>query len=53
VLDNQTHRSSGTGTDTLGDARDRKAVVKFLQSIDRTTTPFNLGTPTAGVCGAL
>jgi hypothetical protein len=52
VLENQTHRSAGTGTDTLGDARDRKAVVKFLQSIDRTTTAFALGTPPAGVCGA-
>ena len=53
VLENTTHRKAGTGTDTLGDARDRKALVKFLQSIDRTTAPFNLGTPPAGVCGAL
>jgi cytochrome c peroxidase len=51
VLENQTHRSAGTGTDTLLDPRDRKAVVKFLQSIDRTTTAFALGTPPAGVCG--
>ena len=33
-------RSAGTdGLDTLTDARDRKALAKFLQSIDRTTVP--------------
>ena len=51
VLENQTHRKAGTGVDTLGDVRDRKALVKFLQSIDRTTQPFTLGTPPAGICG--
>jgi len=51
VLANITHRRAGTGTDTLADDRDRKAVVRFLQSIDRTTQPFPLGTPPAGICG--
>ena len=58
VLDNPlsgvTHRKAGRadGVDTLTDPRDRKALVKFLQSIDRTTAPFlNPPSPPAGVCG--
>ena len=54
VLENVTHRRVGRadGQDTLTDARDRKAVAKFLQSIDRTTTAFPPGSPPAGICGA-
>jgi YVTN family beta-propeller protein len=49
-----THRKAGRadGVDTLTDPRDRKALVKFLQSIDRTTAPFlNPPLPPAGACG--
>ena len=55
VLENVTHRTVGRadGLDTLTDARDRKALARFLQSIDRTTLPFTAGSPPAGVCGAL
>jgi hypothetical protein len=54
VLENVTHRRVGRadGVDTLTDARDRKAVAKFLQSIDRTTTAFPPASPPAGICGA-
>ena len=53
VLENVTHRTVGRAdkADTLIDARDRKALVKFLQSIDRTTVPFTAGTVPDGVCG--
>jgi YVTN family beta-propeller protein len=53
VLENVTHRKIGRadGQDILTDALDRKAVVRFLQSIDRSTTPFAAGSPPAGVCG--
>jgi YVTN family beta-propeller protein len=52
VLDNVTHRSSGSGgVDMLTDVNDRRAVVRFLQSIDRDTEPFlNVSRP-ANVCG--
>ncbi len=41
VMDNVTHRSAGTGgVDTLTNAADRAKIVKFMQSIDRSTTPF-------------
>ncbi len=41
VLDIVTHRSSGTaGVDTLSNPSDRAKVVKFLKSIDLTTTTF-------------
>lgn len=41
VLDNVTHRSSGTGgVDTLSNAADRAKVVKFLKSIDAKTPIF-------------
>jgi YVTN family beta-propeller protein len=52
VLQNVTHRSAGTaGHDTLGNPKDRKELVLFLQSIDRTTKPFPGGRLPAGVCG--
>jgi cytochrome c peroxidase len=52
VLENVVHRSAGSGgADTLSDANDRKAVVRFLASIDRNTEPFlNVNRP-ANVCG--
>jgi hypothetical protein len=52
VLDNVTHRSSGSGgVDMLSDANDRRAVGRFLESIDRDTEPFlNVSRP-ANVCG--
>lgn len=41
VMNGVAHRSAGTGgVDTLTNAADRAALVKFLQSIDGTTTPF-------------
>ena len=53
VLENVTHRSAGTaGVDTLTNADDRKAVVRFLKSIDRKTPPFPGGSLPSGVCGA-
>ena len=52
VLQNVTHRSAGTaGVDTLRNPEDRKELVRFLQSIDRTTTPFPSGRLPSGVCG--
>jgi hypothetical protein len=40
VLQNVTHRSAGTsGVDTLTNAADRAAIVKFLRSIDAASTP--------------
>jgi cytochrome c peroxidase len=52
VLDNVTHRSAGSGgVDMLSDANDRRAVERFLQSIDRSTEPFlNVSRP-ANLCG--
>jgi mono/diheme cytochrome c family protein len=53
VLENVTHRSAGTaGVDTLTNPEDRKAVVRFLKSIDRETPPFPGGPLPSGVCGA-
>jgi cytochrome c peroxidase len=40
VLENMTHRSAGTGVDTLADPADRKSLVEFLKSIDSETPPF-------------
>jgi YVTN family beta-propeller protein len=41
VLNNVTHRSAGTGgVDTLANAADRAAIVRFLKSIDARTTSF-------------
>jgi YVTN family beta-propeller protein len=52
VLENVTHRSAGTGgVDTLSNAQDRRAVVRFLKSIDRTTTPFPGTSLPSGLCG--
>ena len=42
VLENVTHRSAGTGTDTLVAASDRAKLVKFLLSIDEDTPPIPL-----------
>jgi uncharacterized protein (TIGR03437 family) len=42
VLQNVAHRSAGTpGMDTLQDAAKRQQLVKFLLSIDSTTSPIN------------
>ena len=52
VLENVTHRSAGSGgVDTLTNANDRQAVVRFLKSIDRDTKPFPQVSPPATVCG--
>jgi YVTN family beta-propeller protein len=54
VLESVIHRTAGRAdkADVLTDARDQKALVRFLQSIDRTTLPFlNPPAPPAGVCG--
>jgi len=41
VLENPIHRSAGTsGVDTLGNPNARKAVVRFLESIDSDTPTF-------------
>ena len=40
LLENVEHRKLGTGADTLSNATDRTKVVKFLKSIDLTTTTF-------------
>jgi hypothetical protein len=41
VLQNVTHRAAGTGgVDTLSNAADRAAVVRFLQSIDAASVPI-------------
>ena len=46
VLDLVPHRSAGTGgVDMLGDAGDREALARFVESIDASTPPFD---PTAG-----
>ena len=43
VLSNVTHRSAGTGgVDTLPNGADRAKIVKFLLSIDASTTPIPL-----------
>lgn len=42
VMKNITHRSAGTGVDTLTNATDRDNLVKFLQSIDARTKPFSV-----------
>jgi hypothetical protein len=52
VLENVVHRSAGTaGVDTLTNPDDRKAVARFLRSIDRETTPFPGGNLPSGICG--
>jgi hypothetical protein len=53
VLENVTHRTAGRadGLDTLTNAQDRQAVVRFLKSIDRDTKPFLNVTPPAKACG--
>ncbi len=52
VLQNVTHRSAGNGgIDTLTDANDRKAVARFLKSIDRDTEAFAQVNPPQGICG--
>jgi cytochrome c peroxidase len=52
VLENVTHRSASTGgIDTLTNASDRRALVRFLKSIDRDTKPFSQGKPPANSCG--
>jgi YVTN family beta-propeller protein len=54
VLANVTHRSAGSGgVDTLANANDRAAVVRFLQSIGRDTIPFLNVTPPANACGPM
>lgn len=41
IVENVTHRSAGTGgVDTLSNKGNRRTLVKFLSSIDATTTPF-------------
>ncbi len=39
------------GVDTLADAEDRTAVVRFLKSIDRNTEPFEQEDPPSNICG--
>jgi len=52
VLENVTHRSAGSGgVDTLTNFDDRRQLVRFLESIDRTTKPFAAGSLPTGVCG--
>ena len=52
VLENVTHRSAGSGgMDTLANENDRKAVVRFLKSIDRSTEPFLIVNRPANLCG--
>jgi hypothetical protein len=52
VLDNPVHRSAGSGgVDTLTNAAHRKALVRFLKSIDRSTVPFLNPQPPANLCG--
>src|SRR6185436_702330 len=42
VLDLVQHRSAGTGgVDALGDADDREALARFVESIDASTRPFD------------
>ncbi|NOT59234.1 MAG: hypothetical protein HOP19_03305 [Acidobacteria bacterium] len=46
ILDNVTHRRAGLGqfrADPLNDPRNQAALLKFLKSIDASTTPFNVG----------
>ena len=46
ILDNVTHRRAGQNrfqADPLNNAANRDALVKFLKSIDASTTPFNVG----------
>src|SRR5262249_329010 len=51
VLANITHPRAGRGTAARVGERDRRGVVRSLQSIARTTRPFPLGPPPAGICG--
>ncbi len=46
ILDNVTHRRAGQNrfqADPLNNAANREALLKFLKSIDASTTPFNVG----------
>src|SRR5262249_32691464 len=44
VMENVTHRSAGTGgVDVLSNPADRDILVKFLLSIDASTTPIDAG----------
>lgn len=47
------HRSAGRAdhADVLSEAADRETVVRFLRSIDRSTTPFLTIHPPEDVCG--
>ena len=40
VMANVTHRSAGTGVDLLGDAEQRRKLIRFLLSIDAKTPPI-------------
>ena len=53
VLNNVTHRSAGRAdhADVLSDPDDRRLVVQFLRSIDRSTAPFLNVNPPADLCG--
>jgi uncharacterized protein (TIGR03437 family) len=46
VMQNVAHRSAGTGTDLLGDAPKRAQLIKFIESIDASTTPIAPNPPT-------
>ncbi|HEY3215380.1 MAG TPA: beta-propeller fold lactonase family protein [Candidatus Eisenbacteria bacterium] len=44
VMENVVHRSAGTsGVDLLSDAGERRLLVQFLESIDASTRPFEIG----------
>jgi YVTN family beta-propeller protein len=53
VLENVTHRSAGRPDhqDVLTKKIDRKSLVRFLQSIDRSTEPFLNVSPSPAACG--
>ncbi len=53
VLRNVTHRTAGRADhlDFLESALFRRLLVRFLESIDRDTEPFENGIPPVGVCG--
>ena len=53
VLKNRTHRTAGRADhlDVLDSATSQGLLVRFLESIDRTTEPFPKGIPPVGACG--
>ena len=53
VLKNRTHRTAGRADhlDLLDSATSQGLLVRFLESIDRTTVPFPKGVPPVGACG--